>query len=163
MAQVRLPGVASLPGQASVGLRWIVQPPVPRLTDTAPRTTRLDSAGRSALNFSTSWASAFPSEATGTPLRIPIRIAIRYAQRMAQFVTRVDGMLAAEIDRLVSDGVVPSRSAAVRLGLERLVERHRRGQIGQAIVDGYTRRPQTDTEVGWADEATSRMIAEESW
>ncbi|MHB1243749.1 MAG: ribbon-helix-helix domain-containing protein [Gaiellaceae bacterium] len=82
---------------------------------------------------------------------------------MAQFVTRVEGTLAAEIDRLVRDGVVSSRSAAVRLGLEGLVERHRRSRIGQAIVDGYTRRPQTEADVGWADEATSGMIAEEPW
>jgi Arc/MetJ-type ribon-helix-helix transcriptional regulator len=82
---------------------------------------------------------------------------------MAQFVTRVEETLAKAIDRLVADGVVPSRSAAVRIGLEGLVERHRRRELGQAIVDGYTRVPQVEAEVGWADEATSRMIAEESW
>ena len=82
---------------------------------------------------------------------------------MAQFVTRVDQKLAAEIDRLVDDGVVASRSAAVRLGLAGLVERHRRRLIGQAIVDGYTRLPQNDGEGGWADESTVRMIAEEPW
>lgn len=82
---------------------------------------------------------------------------------MAQFVTRIEETLAAEIDLLVRDGVVSSRSAAVRLGLERLVERHRRSQIGQAIVDGYTREPQAEADVGWVDEATSAMIAEEPW
>jgi Arc/MetJ-type ribon-helix-helix transcriptional regulator len=82
---------------------------------------------------------------------------------MAQFVTRVDDSLAREVDQMVSEGVVASRSAAVRLGLESLVERHRRRRIGQAIVDGYVRRPQTEADVGWADEATARMIADESW
>ena len=52
---------------------------------------------------------------------------------MAQFVTRVEETLASEIDRMVDDGVVASRSAAVRLGLEGLVERHCRQKIGQAM------------------------------
>lgn len=82
---------------------------------------------------------------------------------MAQFVTRVDEGLAREVDLLVEEGVVDSRSAAVRLGLEGLVEQHRRRRVGEAIVDGYVRQPQTDEEVGWADEATRRMIADEPW
>jgi hypothetical protein len=82
---------------------------------------------------------------------------------MAQFVTRIDDRLAGEVDRLVRDGAVESRSAAVRLGLETVVELHRRRTIGRSIVDGYTRRPQTESEVGWADEATRRMIADEPW
>jgi Arc/MetJ-type ribon-helix-helix transcriptional regulator len=82
---------------------------------------------------------------------------------MAQFVTRVDDDLAREVDRLVAEGSVPSRSAAVRLGLETLVDDHRRRRVGRAIADGYARAPQTEAEVGWADEATRRMIAEESW
>jgi hypothetical protein len=63
----------------------------------------------------------------------------------------------------VSEGVVASRSAAVRLGLEGLIERHRRRRIGQSIVDGYRHRPQSEEEVAWADEATRRMIADEPW
>lgn len=82
---------------------------------------------------------------------------------MVQFVTRVDDNVAGEVDRLVREGVVPSRSAAVRLGLEALIERHRRHQIGRSIVEGYLRQPQTENEVGWADDATKRMIAEEAW
>ncbi|MBA2462608.1 MAG: hypothetical protein H0V45_12715 [Actinobacteria bacterium] len=82
---------------------------------------------------------------------------------MPQFVTRVEDRLAHEIDRLVGEGVVSSRSAAVRLGLEGLIERHRRRRVGQSIVDGYVRQPQNEADVGWADEATRRMIAEESW
>ena len=82
---------------------------------------------------------------------------------MAQLVTRVDDALAAAVDELVAAGVVASRSEAVRLGLERLVDRYRRSQIGARIVEGYRRNPQTDAEVGWADEASIRMIAEEPW
>lgn len=69
----------------------------------------------------------------------------------------------AAVDELVAAGVVASRSEAVRLGLERLVQQWRRDRVGAQIVDGYQRRPQSDHEVGWADEATRRMIADESW
>ncbi len=82
---------------------------------------------------------------------------------MAQLVTRIPDSLAEDVDRLVESGVVASRSEAVRFGLERLVDRERRRQIGQAIVDGYTRMPQTDDELLWTDEDTRRMIEEEPW
>ena len=82
---------------------------------------------------------------------------------MAQFVTRVEDRLAWEVDSLVAAGVVASRSEAVRLGLERLVDRYRREAIARKIVDGYTRRPQTETDVGWSDKATLEMIGEEPW
>jgi Arc/MetJ-type ribon-helix-helix transcriptional regulator len=82
---------------------------------------------------------------------------------MAQFVTRVEDRLACEIDKLVASGVVASRSEAVRLGLERLVDRYRREAIARRIVEGYTRRPQTEDDVGWSDEATIEMIRDEPW
>jgi Arc/MetJ-type ribon-helix-helix transcriptional regulator len=71
--------------------------------------------------------------------------------------------LVAAVDELVAAGVVASRSEAVRLGLQRLVERWRRERIGAQIVEGYQRQPQSDDEVGWADEATRRMIGDEPW
>ena len=80
-----------------------------------------------------------------------------------QLVTRVDDRLAAEVDALVSAGVVESRSDAVRQALEDLVDRHRRREIGARIVDGYRRLPQPDDDVGFTDEATLAMIAEEPW
>jgi len=82
---------------------------------------------------------------------------------MAQLVTRVDDELAAAVDELVATGVVSSRSQAVRLGLERLVDRHRRDVVGAGIVEGYRRRPQTEAEVGWADAASVGMISDEPW
>lgn len=82
---------------------------------------------------------------------------------MAQLVTRVDDELMAAVDALVAEGVVASRSEAVRVGLARLVDRHRRDAIGAGIRAGYRTRPQAEAEVGWADEATVRMIAEEPW
>jgi Arc/MetJ-type ribon-helix-helix transcriptional regulator len=82
---------------------------------------------------------------------------------MAQMVARLDDRLAAAVDELVAAGAVPSRSEAVRIGLERLVDDHRRRQVGQAIVDGYRRVPQTEDEGLWVDESTLRMIADEPW
>jgi hypothetical protein len=35
--------------------------------------------------------------------------------------------------------------------------------VGRAIVDGYRHRPQAEADVGWADESTARMIADEPW
>lgn len=82
---------------------------------------------------------------------------------MAQLVTRIDDDLATAVDELVAAGVVSSRSEAVRLGLQQLIDRHRRQQIGAQIVAGYRAKPQQEPEVGWADEATVRMIVEEPW
>jgi len=82
---------------------------------------------------------------------------------MAQLVTRIKEDLAVQVDRLVERGVVDSRSDAVRQGLEMLVDRHRRERVAAAIVAGYEAHPQTEEEVAWADAATRRMIAEESW
>lgn len=82
---------------------------------------------------------------------------------MTQLVTRVGDDLAAQVDQLVEAGVVESRSEAVRRGLEILVDRHRRDRVAAAIVHGYEAHPQTQEEVGWADAATRRMIAEEPW
>lgn len=82
---------------------------------------------------------------------------------MAQFVTRVPDELVRDVDRLIADGLVSNRSDAVRLGLQRLVDQHRRQRVGADIVEGYLRRPQAESEVGWTDAATAEMIAEEPW
>lgn len=82
---------------------------------------------------------------------------------MTQLVTRIDNDLARSIDRLIAEGVVESRSDAVRRGLHALIEQTRRRRTGEAIIAGYAHRPQTDDEVAWADEATVKMIADEPW
>ena len=71
--------------------------------------------------------------------------------------------MAAEVDRLVHSGVVRSRSDAVRRGLQSLVERERRRSIGDAIVRGYRRFPQTEHEAGWTDNLARSTIAQEPW
>lgn len=82
---------------------------------------------------------------------------------MTQIVTRVDEALATAVDRLVAEGVVASRSEAVRRGLEALIDRHERAMTGRTIANGYRRMPQTEAEIGWADDSTRRMITEEPW
>jgi Arc/MetJ-type ribon-helix-helix transcriptional regulator len=82
---------------------------------------------------------------------------------MTQLVARVPDELVREIDRLIAEGVVASRSDAVRTALEALVDRRRRTEIGAAIVAGYERRPQTEDEFAGADAATARMIEDEPW
>ena len=82
---------------------------------------------------------------------------------MAQLVARLDDKLVAAIDELVESGVVGNRSEAMRMGLERLVEEHRRRRIGAEIVEGYTRHPETDEELAQAQTATRALIEEEPW
>ena len=82
---------------------------------------------------------------------------------MAQLVTRVEERLLAEIDRLVSEGVVASRSEAVRIALERLIDQHRRRHVGAQIVEAYRRLPQTEDELAGLDDATLALVGEEPW
>ena len=82
---------------------------------------------------------------------------------MSQLVTRLNDDLLAEVDQLVAEGVVASRSDAVRAALVALVEEHRRRSIGRKIVEGYRRTPQTRDELGGLDEATKALVFEEPW
>jgi Arc/MetJ-type ribon-helix-helix transcriptional regulator len=82
---------------------------------------------------------------------------------MAQLVARLDDKLLAAVDELVDIGVAGNRSEAMRMGLERLVEEHRRRRIGAEIVEGYTRHPETDEELAQAETATRALIEEEPW
>lgn len=64
---------------------------------------------------------------------------------------------------MVAQGAVANRSEAVRLGLERLIDQHRRFQIGEEIAEGYRRQPQTDEELAGLDVATRSLVEEEPW
>jgi metal-responsive CopG/Arc/MetJ family transcriptional regulator len=91
------------------------------------------------------------------------RIADRYTERMAQLVTRIDEELLSGVDALIADGTVASRSDAVRVALEQFVDGHRRRRIGEAIVEGYRRIPETEEELRGLDAATRALVAEEPW
>jgi len=82
---------------------------------------------------------------------------------VTQLVARVDDKILDAVDELVRKGVVSTRSEAVRLGLESLVDRFRRQQTARAIVEGYARQPQTHDELAGLEEATRALIEEEPW
>ena len=82
---------------------------------------------------------------------------------MTQLVTRIDDRLLEDVDELVREGVATSRSEVVRMGLEQLIDRHRRRQTGVAISNAYRRQPQTVEEMAGLYEATRALIEEEPW
>ncbi len=82
---------------------------------------------------------------------------------MAQVVARLDDRLVADLDDLVTEGFAASRSEAVRMALEKLVDERRRERIGAEIVAGYERQPETDEEIAQAERATRSLVAEEPW
>jgi Arc/MetJ-type ribon-helix-helix transcriptional regulator len=87
----------------------------------------------------------------------------RYAATVTQVVARLDDELIAAVDRLVKEGIFASRSDAIRRALHHTVDQQRRRRIGDAIVAGYRRIPETDEEIRWADAATIAMIEDEPW
>ncbi|HEV3093371.1 MAG TPA: ribbon-helix-helix domain-containing protein [Solirubrobacteraceae bacterium] len=82
---------------------------------------------------------------------------------MTQLVARVDDSLVAAIDDLVAAGVVASRSEAMRVGLEALVDEHRKRVEGEQIAEAYRRHPQTAEELAGIDAGTRVLIEEEPW
>ena len=82
---------------------------------------------------------------------------------MTQIVTRVDQALATQVDELVADGVIQSRSEAVRVGLQWLVDKHLRERTGYQIAESYRQLPQSEEEIAGIEEATRALIEEEPW
>jgi Arc/MetJ-type ribon-helix-helix transcriptional regulator len=80
-----------------------------------------------------------------------------------QVAVRLPADLLAAVDRMVADGVFPSRAAAVRAGLEAVAEAERRRALDDAVVEGYTRIPPTSIEDAAAVASLRDAIAEEPW
>jgi len=80
-----------------------------------------------------------------------------------QLALRIPDRLAAELDEIVADGRFATRTEAVRFAIAQLVERERRTAVGEAIVAGYQRIPETDEELATAEENLRHLIAEEPW
>ena len=66
------------------------------------------------------------------------------------------------IDELVASGRA-SRAAVIVEAIDRLMADLERERIDRAIVEGYTRIPQTAEELEWADWSTEESIREEPW
>ncbi|MGH8930226.1 MAG: ribbon-helix-helix domain-containing protein [Egibacteraceae bacterium] len=69
----------------------------------------------------------------------------------------------ARLDELVATGRFESRAEAVRLAVVALLDSERRRAIGEAIVAGYERVPQTREELAAAETNLATLIAEEPW
>lgn len=67
------------------------------------------------------------------------------------------------LDDLVDRGVYATRAAAVRAGIDLLVELDRRRRDDESIVAGYRRLPPTDAETTAAIASLRDAIAEEPW
>ena len=64
---------------------------------------------------------------------------------------------------LVANGAYESRAAAVRAGIEAISHDECRNRIDRAIVDGYTRQPQTEEDERAAAASLRDAIADEPW
>lgn len=82
---------------------------------------------------------------------------------MTQLVARVPEDVVKGLDELVASGAYETRSDAVREALVRLIDTHRREEIGRQIVEGYKRIPETEEELRWAEQSGREMIEEEPW
>ena len=87
----------------------------------------------------------------------------RYPGSMAQLVTRIDDEMADAIDALIASGEFASRSDVVREGVARLVDERRRQAIGDQIIAGYDRLPESPDELLRAEVAARAMIDDEPW
>jgi Arc/MetJ-type ribon-helix-helix transcriptional regulator len=83
---------------------------------------------------------------------------------MSKMITvRTSDDRVARIDALVASGAYASRASVIVEAIDRLVAELERRAIDRAIVDGYTRIPQTAEELVWAEAAGRRSIADEPW
>jgi Arc/MetJ-type ribon-helix-helix transcriptional regulator len=69
----------------------------------------------------------------------------------------------AELDALVASGAFATRAEVVREAVTRLLKTLEEEAIDRAIVEGYTRIPQTDEEREWAEWSARRSIEAEPW
>jgi Arc/MetJ-type ribon-helix-helix transcriptional regulator len=80
-----------------------------------------------------------------------------------QIAVRLPEELLVGLDDLVRRGVYDSRAAAVRAGVEAIMESDRRRQIERAVIEGYRRLPPTKLEDKAAIASLIDAIAEEPW
>lgn len=69
----------------------------------------------------------------------------------------------AQIDALVVAESYESRASFIVEAINRLVEEIEEREIDRRIVEGYTRFPQTDEELRWAERSALDSIREEPW
>ena len=80
-----------------------------------------------------------------------------------QIAVRLPGPLLSDLDELVKGGAYESRAAAVRAGIEAIMKLELQRQTDRAVVEGYTRQPQTETEEHEALSSLRAAILDEPW
>lgn len=80
-----------------------------------------------------------------------------------QIVVELPDKIVTKIDALVTQGTFPSRSAAVRRGLEAIVAAHESRAIDRAYEEGFRRVPETDAEIRQAARLAIEAIEDEPW
>jgi Arc/MetJ-type ribon-helix-helix transcriptional regulator len=80
-----------------------------------------------------------------------------------QIAVRLPEELLAVLDELVTRGAYASRAAAVRAGIEAVLELDRRRLTDLAVVDGYRRTPPSEAERQAAIASLREAILEEPW
>ncbi|CAA9277445.1 MAG: hypothetical protein AVDCRST_MAG76-3790 [uncultured Acidimicrobiales bacterium] len=80
-----------------------------------------------------------------------------------QIAVRLPEELLAVLDDLVRRGVYGSRAAAVRAGIEVILELDRRRVTDLAVVEGYRRTPSSVAERAAALASLRDAILEEPW
>ena len=76
---------------------------------------------------------------------------------------RLPDELLAGLDDLVRRGVYESRAAAVRAGVEAIMQIEQRRQVDRDVVEGYRRNPTTEAEREAAVASLRDAILEEPW
>ena len=82
---------------------------------------------------------------------------------MTQIALKLPDELVGALDALVARGRFPSRSAAVRRGIEVVVAEQQRELLDTAYVEGYRNFPETEEELREAERLAVQSIADEPW
>lgn len=80
-----------------------------------------------------------------------------------QIAVRIPDEQLQAIDDMVARGKYATRAAAVRAGIDAVVEIDRRRQVDQQLVEGYARTPPTAGEQAAAIASLRDAIADEPW
>jgi Arc/MetJ-type ribon-helix-helix transcriptional regulator len=82
---------------------------------------------------------------------------------LTQIALRIPEECIIELDELVAEGQVATRSEAARYAIVHFLEDRRTERDVQRLIDSYVAAPQTDEEVADALVVLNALIAEEPW
>jgi Arc/MetJ-type ribon-helix-helix transcriptional regulator len=82
---------------------------------------------------------------------------------MTQIAVKLPDDLVKAVDDLVASGRFPSRSSAVRRGLEALVSAQHREELDRRYEQGYRAAPESESEISEAIRLGVQAIHDEPW